>query len=219
MTRKLLFALIAILCSASAAKADTDISAIDNILYMKPTTITAGTTGTLSINMKNSADVQSIGLYFYLPEGMAVPDDEGDLLINLSTARTRLNRHSLSSNYLPNLKEYRVGILQLTGKAFTGNDGEVFTIDVSVPKDMLPGDYVFKMTNQEFSNIDGILMNKGVFEGTITVTKADGVTEISSDAINGDGDIYNVGGMKVQCLQNGLNIVRQADGKTIKIAR
>lgn len=219
MIQRLLFSLIAMTFMSTAAMADTDISTLDNILYMKPTSIAAGTTGKLSINMKNSADVQAIGLYFYVPEGTVVASDDYGYFKELSTQRTSPRVHAIGSNYIEAKKEYRVALTTSTGAVFKGNDGEIFTIDLVVPAGMAPGDYTIKIAEQEFSNLQGILMNHGVFEGTITVTKADGVTDIVSDAANGTGDIYTVDGMKMQKLQDGFNIIRQKDGKTIKVAR
>lgn len=220
--KKLFLSIVATALSSTAVMADTDISAIDNILEFKPTTIQAGTTGTVSVNMKNSDNVQSIGLYFYLPDGMSVPYESDNLKIKLSTARTGQGSHSLFCNYLQDLKEYRVGILQTTGKAFNGNEGEVFTIDVAVPENMPVGNYILRLSNQEFSNATaekGILMKDGIFEGTITVTEPNGIQSALSDSVNGIEDIYTLDGIKTQSVNKGLNIIKKENGEVIKVVK
>lgn len=219
MIKRILFSFVAMICTSAVAMADTDISGTDNILYTKPVTVKAGDTGQLSICMKNSVDVQTIGSYFYMPEGTTVLSDDDGLKIKLSNDRTSAARHELFSNYVADADEYRIGILQTSGSTFSGSDGEVATVDFSVADDVTPGNYTVKLAQQELSNTSGQAAYKMVYEGTITVTKADGIHDVTSSAANGADEIYTAGGMKVKSLQKGLNIVRQKGNKTIKIAK
>lgn len=46
-----------------------------------------------------------------------------------------------------------------------------------------------------------------------------GVNGISADAADGNAQIFNIGGVRANSLQKGINIVRTADGKTVKVLR
>ena len=49
--------------------------------------------------------------------------------------------------------------------------------------------------------------------------EVDGINAVNTGINSGKAEIYTVGGMKVGSLQKGINIVRTADGKTIKIIK
>ncbi len=62
-----------------------DIASIpDNSVYVNDATVDKGKQVVLSFQMKNSAEVQAIGLYFTLPEGFSFPHDAGVYYIDLS---------------------------------------------------------------------------------------------------------------------------------------
>lgn len=48
---------------------------------------------------------------------------------------------------------------------------------------------------------------------------ADAINGIQTEMENGNVSIYTVGGAKVNTLQKGINIVRLANGKTIKVVK
>ena len=45
------------------------------------------------------------------------------------------------------------------------------------------------------------------------------ISNINADAVVGNAQIFTIGGAKLNSLQKGINIVRTADGKTIKVVR
>lgn len=52
-----------------------------------------------------------------------------------------------------------------------------------------------------------------------TVKTTDGINSVNADVESGNAEVYTVGGAKVSGLQKGVNIVRLANGKTIKIIK
>ncbi len=223
MMKKLLLALVAIICSANAAMAETDITGVNNTLYFEKTTVEAGKTATISVKMKDNGEVQSIGYKFKLPEGLAVVKSaRGILQISLSMERTDNDSHSCSKNYITDLDEYRVGILQTAGFPFMETDGEVCTIKIEAAADMKPGSYDVTFYEVELSGKSGIITEKGVndtFTGTITVTGSTGINDAKADADEGVKAVYSANGMKQQQVRKGLNIIRKADGTVVKVAK
>lgn len=222
MKKNILLSLILILFGCMHAMADTDITNVPNTLYFEPVTIQAGETGKVHVCMKNNDVVQTIGAWFYLPKGMKVKEDEEGLYVYSSGDRdNRLHPHSCGANYVVQNDVYKMYLLQ-SGAAFKGNDGEVFTVEVEVDKDLAPGDYTMKFAEIEFSNATaplGILVNHVVFEGTITVTSPTGIIDINADGTTEGGEIYDINGIRSGKIHKGFNLIKQRNGEVIKIAK
>lgn len=133
----------------------TDISLLDNVIYLNPTEGHAGTTATLSLNMKNSAAIRGFQFDLYLPIGMTI----------VKNAKGRI-QGSLSSGRLPEDDEHTLTISEQTDGAirflcgsqynetFTGNGGEIATLQVSIAEDMTDGDYPVVLKNMRLSETD-----------------------------------------------------------------
>ncbi len=126
---------------------NTDISAIDNVVYMEPVSFPAGTEQTLSIKMKNTVGIQTVQFDMIFPEGVTVALDEDDMeMINLSTARTTAKKMDSFGFSKVGDNAYRVLINSTNAYTFDGNDGEiaqvVVAIDASAANSVLP--VVFK---------------------------------------------------------------------------
>ena len=147
--KQIAFSLIALaLVATMQVKAEnTDISTIDNVVYMEPATFPAGSQQTLSVKMKNNVGIQTVQFDMVLPEGVTiVKDEEGFELISLSTARTTVRKmDSFSAAFISGTR-YRVLINSNNGYTFDGTDGEivqvVVNIDASVANSTLP--FVFE---------------------------------------------------------------------------
>ena len=59
----------------------------------------------------------------------------------------------------------------------------------------------------------------GVWDATLKVVEpvVDGISTINAEVANGEAQLFTVNGVKLNKLQNGLNIVRTADGKVKKV--
>lgn len=218
--KKFLFCFIAMLVSIAPAMAQDIETIADNSLYTLDAKGYPGKQLKISVQMKNTAFVQSIGMYFTLPEGISVAKNSRDMLmINLSTERTDVDLHSLGKNYVKG--EYRVAILQLAGYPFEGNSGEVFTITCNVDENLPLGDYEIRLFNVELSGRSdlydkGIISNHGEYFGKISIvedpTGIAGITAADSDDI----EIYSVNGVKQSSLQPGLNVVKNVKTGEVK---
>lgn len=146
----------------------TDISKYDNILYVEPTEAKVGTQVTLSVKMKNTAKVQTIGVYVKLPEGVSVAKNaKNQYMISLSSERTDADCHQLSRSFVDGI--YRVGILGTTGLPFDGNDGEVFTMMLNIPSDMAEGDYDIEMTEMEMTDTNNKSYSVSYYRGILKI--------------------------------------------------
>jgi hypothetical protein len=126
----------------------TDISEIDNVIYMDETEALAGTEATLSIKMKNTAAIRGFQFDMYLPEGVTVAKStNGKIQGSLSPGRLPSeDEHSLT------FSEQADGAIRFLcssqyDETFTGNDGEIATLKVNVAADMTDGEYPIQMKN------------------------------------------------------------------------
>lgn len=181
MIKKIFIAIIAMASGMSASAQTSDNTSIENGLYVTEATCVKGENTTLIVNMKNSAGVQTVGCDIYLPEGFDFEKDtEGEaagvLLSDIRTNKTENTCHVLA-NAIQADGALRVGILQQTGKEFEGNDGEIFRISVAVPAEFQEGDYLVKISNQEFSFLGGS-NNPSETYSKITVVSPTGINDI-----------------------------------------
>ncbi len=122
---------------------ETNISEMDDAIYVEPTEVISGNQAVLSVKMKNDVAIQTIQFDLYLPEGVTVVTNEDNELITAS--KERINKF----NYFDS--EMRAnGALRLLVQATTTNvpagDGEICRVTVNVPESMAEGDYpiIFK---------------------------------------------------------------------------
>ena len=121
----------------------TDISQMENIIYVEPTEVISGNQAVLSLKMKNNVAIQTIQFDLYLPDGVTIVANEDGELITAS--KERINKF----NYFNSTMQSN-GAIRLLAQATTTNvpagDGEICRVTVSVPESMDKGDYpiIFK---------------------------------------------------------------------------
>ena len=122
----------------------TDISQMDNVVYIENTDAYVGNHVTLSVKMKNAAAIQTIQFDFYPPEGTTVVANEDGELITASKARIR------KFNYFESTIQAD-GAFRLLAQATTTNvaagDGEICTITLNIPDNMAEGEYPLIIKN------------------------------------------------------------------------
>ena len=120
----------------------TDVSSIDNVIYIEPFTATKGQQTTVSIKMKNTVNIRGFQFDLYLPEGMtAVKSSKGRIQGSLTEARLpEEDEHNLTFSNQPD-GAVRFLCSSLYSETFTGNDGEIATLQVQVSDAMQAGDY------------------------------------------------------------------------------
>ena len=144
----------------ASRKSPTDLSTLENAIYVEPITASPGTQQVLSVRMKNVSEVAGFEFDLQLPEGVTVATDEDYMnMAELSTNRTTAKRTNYFDTSLQN-----DGTLKVlcgtsvenpnTGKLYTfsGNDGEVALITVNVAADMVEGVYPVIVKNAILSD-------------------------------------------------------------------
>lgn len=132
----------------------TDISQMDNAVYIEPFTARVGEDVQIEVKLKNAAAATSYGFELVLPEGMTInvnSDNEFDDELELSS---RNSKHSVTTNLLAN-GNYKVGVASMSSKAITGNDGTVMTITAQVSAEMSEGDYAVRIVAPLLVSTDG----------------------------------------------------------------
>lgn len=141
MKKILMIVFVSMLCMAAKAQTATDVSTMDNVVYMEPVTIAAGTTQTLSIKMKNTVGIQTVQFDVIMPDGIRVAlDEEGYEMFFLSTARTTARKMDSFSAVTLSDGHYRVLINSTKGETFDGTDGEIVQVTVNVAATAEAGD-------------------------------------------------------------------------------
>ena len=141
---------------ASLAKAEnTDISTLENVIYISPFTVSAGAQTNLSIQMKNAVAIHGFQFDLYLPEGITVvTNSNGRIKSSLTEARLEADdEHTLTVG-----TQDDGAIRFLCGSQydenFTGSDGEIATLVVSIAPNMFAGDYSIKLKNIKLTETD-----------------------------------------------------------------
>ena len=163
----------------------TDISQMDNVIYLEQTGAMAGSQKTLSFKMKNSAAIRGFQFDLYLPEGVtAVKNAKGRILGSLSNGRLpEDDAHTLT------ITEQTDGAIRfLCGsqydETFTGTDGEIATLTVQVADDMAEGVYPIIMRTMKLTETDiSKFYETALIKSTLTVS-----SYIPGD-INGDNKV------------------------------
>ena len=120
--------------------------------------------------------------------------------LNAVNLTNRTANHTLRYNKISD-NTYRIVVLSMSNSKLEGNNGAILDIDAI-------GD--FEISNARFidSSINACYIN---VDNTVT-----GISDVEAATLNAKA-IYTVGGARVNTLQKGLNIVRKADGTTVKV--
>lgn len=134
---------------------DTDISGMDNVIYLESTEAKTGSQKLLSIKMKNTASIRGFQFDLYLPEGVTVAKtSKGKIVGSLSAGRLPdEDEHSLT------FSEQADGAIRFLcssqyDETFTGTDGEIATLTVNIADNIPDGDYAIKMKNMKLTETD-----------------------------------------------------------------
>ena len=137
---------------------NTDVSGMDNVLYIEPFTVEPGTTEvTLEFKMKNVDEVHGTQFDLYLPEGVTVKKSSKGKIVGNAFNEDRLpeeSGHTIQANEKPEgFVTYLIS--SFDPENFEGNEGVLFTQVIILPADMAEGDYEITMKEMTLSNIEG----------------------------------------------------------------
>lgn len=193
---------------------DTDVSTIDNVIYISPFTVSAGTQTTLSFKMKNTVAIRGFQFDLYLPEGMtAVKSSKGRIQGVLSAGRLPdEDEHDLT------FSEQADGAIRFLcssqyDETFTGTEGEIATLQVNVAAGMADGDYALLLKEVKLTETDiSKFYLTELLKTTVTVGSSAGI-----DVVLGENDTawYTLDGRKLDkkptakgvYINNGCKIV------------
>ena len=167
---------------------NTDVSTLDNVVYIEPFSAPAGSFYTISVKMKNSVD--AVGFYFdlILPDGITVPTKNGSKkpMAYLSTERTNSDNTGFIADYKLD------GTLQVqaydNGGLISGNNGEIATIVINIANDMPEGDYPIQLKNTGVVQTNSFPLRTDLVETSITVT-APADTRVPFDENSDNSDV------------------------------
>lgn len=185
------FLMLGLVWGSSIHAETTDVSAIDNVVYLKSETAAAGGQHKLSVQMKNVDAITGYEFKLQLPEGLSfAKDEDGFYLTALSLERTTARK----TNYFDCAVDEsgRLHVLcsttaadEETGNLFTfsGNDGEVCTVTIDIPEDIEAGDYPIILSDIVLTPSDA---DKGYetarLESTLTIEVSDGRLHFDENA-------------------------------------
>ena len=160
---------------------DTDITEIENTVYAEMITSAAGNDVTLSVKMKNSVEAESFQFDLELPKGVTVvTDEDGFAEADLSLERTTKRKtDTFSTSFLEN-GTLRVIAGSTGGHTFSGNDGEVATINLHIDNNVAAGYYPIVLRNISISDTEAVSHDVAYVKSSIYVGE-----ELIGD-VNGD---------------------------------
>lgn len=202
-----MMALAVAMGTASSMAAPTDISGMDNALYVKDASVTKGKTATLTLELKNAlTNVQSIGAYITLPAGVTVTNATLTDRSNPAVTKAGAESNYVQTNVVDGVT--RLALLGCSGEAFSGNEGTIVTLEVNVADTVEAGSYDINVSNIELCTLDS---KATVLEGTIATTLTVGAGGVKGD-VNGDtlvnsGDINAVlGAMSGESVEGDADV-------------
>lgn len=170
MIRKVIILTLCLSLGLAARAEATDISQYENVVFPVPTTGSAGSAVTVSVEMNNTVNATGFQFDIVLPEGITVATDgDGFYLIALSEARTTSKKTDFFSSALQTDGSVRVMCSSTQSYTFSGNEGEVCTIQLNIAPNVADGNYPIIFNNIEISDADAVAHRVSKVEGTLTV--------------------------------------------------
>ncbi len=159
---------------------DTDISKLDNAIYIEPTDGRIGSTMDLSVKMKNTTASRGFQFTLEVPEGVTINSWE--------VSDGRLPSGATTANVIPsgNIVGNKISVvcgLNYGDETFTGTDGEIATVNVTFGENMAEGEYPIHLTNCDITDASGKDEVLSDVKSTLTLE-----SYVVGDA-NGDGAV------------------------------
>ena len=179
----------------------TDISAIEDVIYIEPTEVWTGSEAELSVKMKNSVETEGFGFDLYLPDGLSFKKDaDGFPEVYLSTLRTTARKTNTFESVIRPDGALRVMAASTNGYVISGNDGEVATVKILVDSNVTPGVLPIMLRQIAISDSQAHSYDTEVVKSYVKVL--DGTVDIQSvypsrQTRPVDNHIYNLQGQRV----------------------
>lgn len=199
---KKIFLPILMMCLGFATQVqaeDTDLTTLDNVIYVAPQTVAQGTTEvTLSLQMKNTAEIRGFQFDMYLPEGITAKKNAKGKIQGIAFNADRLpedDEHTITVSVQGD-GAIRFLIGSMYDETFTGNEGELMTMLVIVDANIAEGEYPITLKTMKLSETDiSKFYEHAEITTTLTVSSTTGIKNIDSNA--GNGSVYDLQGRKI----------------------
>jgi len=159
---------------------DTDVSTLDNVIYMDKSEGRIGATMDIPVKLKNNYPVRGFQFALELPEGATINSWalSSDRMPSGATMSDKISTQKIEGNKITVACSLNYG-----DATFTGNDGEIATVNVTFANDMEVGEYPIYLTACDISDAVGA-------DNKLSDIKATLVLEdyVEGDA-NGDGEV------------------------------
>lgn len=188
----------------------TDISGMDNVVYIENTSVnTHGekTEITASVMMNNTDVICGFEFNLVLPDGVTVPKDDDCYMIELSTERTTARNHNIFDSALKPDGSIYVLCNSTRSKTFSGNSGEVATITFCVEGDIPTGISNVTLRNQVITRSNASTIKPGDITSAITVTAPQPLNSYGYTTFSCNADMKISGGTAYTAVVDGTDIV------------
>lgn len=144
----------------------TDISQMDNAIYIEPFSALVGGDVNIDICLKNAEAATAYVFDLVLPEGITVAlNDKGKYIDALSD---RHDDHTRTFNYKGE-NTYSLSTLSGNSEELTGNDGAIRLLTLHVADNVAEGVYAIDIKNASYSKPDGTLVTLPNTKSSVTV--------------------------------------------------
>ncbi len=184
----------------------TDISQLDNVIYIEPLAGLIGTTIPLEVKMKNTETPVGCSFRLALPNGFSLAcDDDGDVAYELSSRARKMS----CTNKDWGKGTYDFAFYPTTESAtISGSEGTVITFQLIIPNEMATGDYPLTLTRNLIQRrVDGVTQDMAL-ANIVSIIK---VEDYTLGDVNGDGNVTPSDAIMIlyhyfDVEQNGFNV-------------
>ena len=161
-------------------ESDTDISALENAIYVEQTDGRIGGTKDIPVMLKNSYPVRGFQFTLELPEGVTINS------WSLSEARMPEGATMSDKISTQKIEGNKIAVacsLNYGNATFVGDDGEIATVNVTFANDMEVGEYPIYLTACDIADAEGTDNKLNDIKATLVLEDY-----VVGDA-NGDGEV------------------------------
>lgn len=152
---------------------------VNTVLKLGTSSLKAGSNQTISVSLENNIEVTAFQFDIMLPNGISVNNyvnEDDESVPNIQLTSRKASSHSISCNKREDGR-YTIVVLSMKNQAFIGTEGDVVTMNVSVPITM-SGNYDVTLSNIHIvplvNGLQGIRIDQPDVTTTITIENEGG---------------------------------------------
>ena len=145
----------------------TDISQMENAIYIEPFNARSGNTVSVDIKLKNISDIAAYSFDLILPEGVTLEKNaKGKIILTLD--EDRHDDHSGTINEMEG-NIYSIAVLSVSGGEISRNDGTAITFQAVMAESMEEGEYPIRIQTARYSLPNGQMVEVGETQTILTI--------------------------------------------------